>query len=165
MLFLDRTPWRPTPFGLLAVAFTGLLGAFAVSAWNRETRRRAEALMRAMDQADAEELRLFADTEEHCFRVTGPELTELRLDPPTFRQEHGLLTWRRAGTLSFRHRKAGRFAFALREPEEMRRAVAHLPPLFGPRLSVNAAWDKEQQRFLPKPDAAEAPEPCGQDSA
>lgn len=107
--------------------------------------------LRELEEADLEGLRLLVRDSRRCFCARPGDLEEVRLEPPAWWQTTALFGRKCSGLLYFWHVKHGQFRLELPSVHDMRRAVSHMPPLFGDAVETEVVWDKSRQRFVTHP--------------
>jgi hypothetical protein len=113
---------------------------------NRRSKTRNRLLM--LDVAATEVLVEMAEREGTSFVAEVDEVQEVRIE--------ALTTWQNtfaggcAARLQFRHPERGPVSVDLPKPDDVRIAIKQLSAVFGDRLTVNATWDWNKERFVPR---------------
>ena len=126
----------------------GLVGATICEAM--AAGRKGEVMRRRheLERADTEELKEMADCERTSFRAEVAGLSEVSIAALGFWER--LFSEGAAGRLNFYHRDRGRMTLVLPTPSDMRTAIEKLTTVLGEKLTVNAAWDYGNNRYVPK---------------
>jgi hypothetical protein len=115
--------------GEAAAGSLGLLGAGALHVFRQRGKKKQAERLAVQDQRHPEQ---YLSAHKHNFRLRSTEVTGSSIEPPALFGSHGtqfgrwLIAW--AG---------GKMSLQFEQLEDMRTAVAHLPALLGPRLTVN----------------------------
>lgn len=113
---------------------------------NRRSKTRNRLLM--LDVAATEVLVEMAEREGTSFVAEVDEVQEVRIE--------ALTTWQNtfaggcAARLQFRHPERGAVSVDLPKPDDVRIGIKQLSAVFGDRLTVNATWDWNKERFVPR---------------
>ena len=103
---------------------------------------------RHLDDLGADELISRARFTQGCFQAAPGELSEVRLEPPSFWHSLWWAGSRYAGVLYLRHRERGRYALQVLGLEDMKLAAETLPELLGRRVRVNAVFSRRRWQFV-----------------
>jgi hypothetical protein len=119
----------------------GLLGGLAARAIKRRTDKGTKRKLLEMDQRPPQEL---LQVHKHNFRLYSNEVLESVIDPPAGFAGHGPHVGRWQVT---RVPDGKKTSLQFEQLEDMRTALALLPPLLGARLEVNVQWNEGKKRF------------------
>jgi hypothetical protein len=113
---------------------------------SRRSKTRNRLLM--LDVAATEVLVEMAEREGMSFVADVDEVQEVRIEALTYWQN--AFAGGCAARLQFRHPERGPMSVALPKPDDVRIAIKQLAAVFGERLTVNATWDWNKHRFVPR---------------
>jgi hypothetical protein len=103
---------------------------------------------RDLDDLGADELITRAKCSHGCFQAAPGELSEVRLEPPSFWHSLWWAGSRYAGVLYLRHGTYGRYALQVLGLEDMKLVAEALPNLLGRRMEVNAVFSRQLWQFV-----------------
>jgi hypothetical protein len=103
---------------------------------------------RDLDDLSPDELITRARCSHGCFQATPRELSEVRLEPPSFWHSLWWAGSRYAGVLYLRHPTHGRYTLQVLGLEDMKLVAEALPELLGRRMEVNAVFSRQLWQFV-----------------
>jgi hypothetical protein len=154
LLFLDVEPqgagahlaWM-VPLVAVGMLF-GLIGGLIAWYLLKSLAPRSVPNGRDLDDLDADELIARARYSQGCFQAAPGELSEVRLEPPSFWHSLWWAGSRYAGVVYLRHCERGRYTLQVLGLEDMKLAAEMLPELLGRRMEVNAVFSRRLWQFV-----------------
>jgi len=156
LLFLDAEPEadvariaRTIPL-VAGGALFGLVGGLIAWYLLKSLNQRPAAHRCDLDDLDTEELIARATYANGCFAAAPDDLSEVRLEAPSFWHSLWWGCFQYAGLLRLRHREFGQYTLQITEVMGMRLAAERLPQLLGGEMEVNAVFCRRLWQFVRK---------------
>jgi hypothetical protein len=118
----------------------GLAGALFLRWWKKRASRK---LQQRLAEEDLQDIELLLSKDPKNFAVPLGQVRSASIDPPALLGAHG----RHCGSWKMEETNGKKHSFQFEEVSEMREALAVLPAILGPSLTVNARWDEKKARY------------------